>query len=50
MTEIENIRYAQRQRLQFIEILAWYTGVVTRSAVARAFGNSDAAATKDLQL
>lgn len=45
-----DVKWATRQRLQFIEILAWYTGVVTRSAVARAFGNSDAAATKDLKL
>ena len=45
-----DVKWAMRQRLQFIEILAWYTGVVTRSAVARAFGNSDAAATKDLKL
>jgi len=45
-----DVKWSTRQRLQFIEILAWYTGVVTRSAVARAFGNSDAAATKDLKL
>ena len=45
-----DVKWATRQRLQFIEVLAWYTGVVTRSAVARAFGNSDAAATKDLKL
>jgi len=38
-----------RQRLQFIEVMAFYTGVVTRSEVARAFGISDAAATKDLK-
>lgn len=45
-----DVKWATRQRLQFIEIIAWYTGVVTRSGVARAFGNSDAAATKDLKL
>ena len=45
-----DVKWATRQRLQFIEILAWYTGVVTRGEVARAFGNSDAAATKDLKL
>lgn len=45
-----DVKWATRQRLQFIEVLAWYVGVVTRSAVARAFGNSDAAATKDLKL
>ncbi|HMA12067.1 MAG TPA: WYL domain-containing protein, partial [Steroidobacteraceae bacterium] len=36
--------------LQYIEIKAFYTGVVTRSDVARAFGLSDPAATKDLKL
>ena len=45
-----DVKWATRQRLQFIEILAWYAGVVTRGEVARAFGNSDAAATKDLKL
>lgn len=45
-----DVKWTTRQRLQFIEMLAWYTGVVTRGAVARAFGNSDAAATKDLKL
>jgi len=38
------------QRLQYIEIMAFYTGIVTRSDVARTFGLSDAAATKDLKL
>lgn len=45
-----DIKWATRQRLQYIEIMAFYTGVVTRSDVARAFGISDAAATKDLKL
>ncbi len=45
-----DIKWATRQRLQYIEILAYYTGVVTRSDVVRAFGISDAAATKDLKL
>lgn len=40
---------ATRQRLQYIELMAYYTGVVTRADVARAFGISDAAATKDLK-
>lgn len=44
------IKQATRQRLQYIEIMAFYTGVVTRSDVATAFGISDAAATKDLKL
>lgn len=43
------IKWATRQRLQYIEILAYYTGIVSRSDVARAFGISDAAATKDLK-
>ena len=45
----DNIKWNTRQRLQYIEIMAYYTGVVTRSDVARAFGISDAAATKDLK-
>lgn len=45
-----DVKWASRQRLQYIEIMAYYTGVVTRSDVARAFGISDAAATKDLKL
>ena len=44
------IKWSTRQRLQFVEIMAYYTGVVTRSDVANAFGISDAAATKDLKL
>lgn len=45
-----DVKWATRQRLQYIEIMAYYTGIVTRSDVARAFGMSDAAATKDLKL
>ena len=45
-----DVKWATRQRLQYIEIMAWYSGVVTRSDVAKAFGLSDAAATKDLKL
>lgn len=44
-----DIKWATLQRLQYIEIMAFYTGVVTRSDVAKAFGISDAAATKDLK-
>jgi hypothetical protein len=47
---MDDIKWGTRQRLQFIEIAAYYTGVVSRSDVARAFGISDAAATKDLKL
>ena len=46
----DNIKWGTRQRLQYIEIMAYYTGVITRSDVAKAFGISDAAATKDLKL
>jgi len=45
-----DVKWATRQRLQYIEILAYYGGAVTRSDVARAFGLSDPAATKDLKL
>jgi len=49
-TMLNEIKWATRQRLQYIELRAYYTGVVTRSDVARAFAISDAAATKDLKL
>jgi hypothetical protein len=45
-----DVKWATCQRLQFIETMAYYSGVVTRSDVANAFGISDAAATKDLKL
>lgn len=45
-----DIKWATRQRLEYIEIMAFYTGIITRSEVAEAFGISDAAATKDLKL
>ena len=47
---INELKWSARQRLQFIEIMAFYSGVVTRSDIARAFDISDAAATKDLKL
>ncbi len=47
---ISRLKWANRQRLQYIEIMAFYTGVVTRSDIAKTFGLSDAAATKDLNL
>lgn len=43
------VKWAVRQRFQYIEIMAFYTGLVSRSDVARTFGLSDAAATKDLK-
>lgn len=45
-----DLKWATRQRLQYIEVQAFYCGVVSRSDVARAFGMSDPAATKDLKL
>lgn len=47
---IKNIKWATRQRLMYIETKAYYTGVVSRSDVARTFAMSDPAATKDLKL
>jgi hypothetical protein len=44
------MKWSTRQRLQYIEIMAFYCGVVTRNEVARAFGISDPAATKDISL
>lgn len=46
----DDVKWATRQRLQYIELMAYYTGAVSRSDVASAFGISDAAATKDLKL
>ncbi len=46
----QDIKWNTRQRLQYIEIMAWYTGVVSRSDLARTFGLSDPAATKNLKL
>jgi len=45
-----DVKWANRQRLQFIEVMVYYTGMISRSDVAEAFGLSDAAATKDLKL
>lgn len=47
---LAEIKWSTRQRLQYIEIMAFYCGVVSRTDVAQAFGISDAAATKDLGL
>lgn len=47
---LAQMKWATRQRLQYIEIMAFYCGLVSRTDVARAFGISDAAATKDLAL
>lgn len=45
-----DLKWATLQRLKFIEIMSWYAGVVTRSDLAKAFGMSDPAATKDIKL
>jgi len=47
---LHEIKFATRQRLQFIEIMAYYTGMISRSMLAKAYGISDPAATKDLKL
>lgn len=47
---LDKLKWITRQRLQYIEMMAYYTGVISRSDLARAFGISDAAATKDLKL
>ena len=49
-TAIDEIKWVTLQRLQYIELMAFYAGLITRSDVARAFAISDAAATKDLKL
>ena len=46
---VNGIKRATQQRLQYVELMAYYTGLVTRSDVAKAFAISDAAATKDLK-
>jgi len=45
----QDIKQATRQRLQYIEVMAYYTGVVSRGDLTRTFGISDAAATKTLK-
>ncbi|MDH5547238.1 MAG: WYL domain-containing protein [Gammaproteobacteria bacterium] len=45
-----DIKWHTRQRLLYIEVMAYYCGLVTRSDIANAFRLSDAAATKDLKL
>jgi len=47
---LNDIKWSTRQRLQHIELMAYYTGIITRSDLAHAFAISDAAATKDLKL
>lgn len=47
---LNDIKFATRQRLQFIEVMAYYTGMISRSMLARAYGISDPAATKDIKL
>jgi WYL domain-containing protein len=47
---LHEIKFVTRQRLQFIEIMAYYSGSISRSMLAKAYGISDPAATKDLKL
>ena len=47
---LHEIKFATRQRLQFIEVMAYYSGSISRSMLAKAYGISDPAATKDLKL
>ena len=47
---LNEIKFATRQRLQFIEVMAYYTGMISRSMLAKAYGISDPAATKDIKL
>ena len=34
---IDKIKWVTRQRLQYIELMAFYAGVITRSDIAKAF-------------
>jgi hypothetical protein len=45
----QDIKQTTRLRLQYIEVMAYYTGVVSRGDLTRTFGISDAAATKTLK-
>lgn len=47
---LNEIKFSTRQRLQFIEVMAYYTGMISRSMLAKAYGISDPAATKDIKL
>ncbi len=47
---LHEIKFVTRQRLQFIEVMAYYCGSISRSMLAKAYGISDPAATKDLKL
>lgn len=44
-----NLKWNTRQRLSYIETRAYYTGIVSRSDVAKTFAMSDPAATKDIK-
>jgi predicted DNA-binding transcriptional regulator YafY len=50
MTEIKDVTYAQRQRLQFIEAVAYWEGLVGRPRVAAIFGVSANHITRDFAL
>jgi predicted DNA-binding transcriptional regulator YafY len=50
MVGIENLNYAQRQRLQFIESVALWEGIVGRQRVSRIFDVSENHITRDFAL
>jgi hypothetical protein len=45
-----DLKWSTLQRMKFIEIMGWYAGSIARGELARAFGLSDPAATKDIRL
>ena len=47
---LNEVKFATRQRLQFIEVMAYYTGSISRSMLARAYGISDPAAQKQYSI
>jgi len=46
---LDEMKWVTRRRLEYIELMAYYRGCVSRKDIARAFGISGAAATKDLK-
>jgi predicted DNA-binding transcriptional regulator YafY len=50
MPDIEKLNYAQRQRLQFIESVVYWEGLIGRPRVAAVFGVSDNHITRDFAL
>ena len=50
MPDIDKLNYAQRQRLQFIESVVYWEGMIGRPRVASVFGVSDNHITRDFAL